>query len=161
MNQTKVGSLIRSLRQQQGMTQLMLAEQLGVSDKAVSKWERGLGYLSRIRFYVCPECGSWLYTTGGAEMTCCGHQLNPLEVKPADEHHTPAIEQSEDELYLAFSHEMSKTHFIRFAVWVGFDRTFSVQLYPEQEAALRLPHLSGRGTLYLFCSRDGLMTLPL
>lgn len=43
MNQTKTGELIRSLRLRQGLTQLQLAEIIGVSDKAVSKWERGNG----------------------------------------------------------------------------------------------------------------------
>ena len=41
MDQTKTGKLIRSLRLEKGMTQLELAESIGVSDKAVSKWERG------------------------------------------------------------------------------------------------------------------------
>lgn len=53
MDQTKVGSLIRTLRQQQGMAQLALANQLGVSDKAVSKWERGLGCPD---VELCPPC---------------------------------------------------------------------------------------------------------
>ena len=43
MDQTKTGELIRSLRLEKGMTQLELAESIGVSDKAVSKWERGCG----------------------------------------------------------------------------------------------------------------------
>ena len=43
MNPERIGALIRSLRVAQGMTQLALAEQLGVSDKAVSKWETGSG----------------------------------------------------------------------------------------------------------------------
>lgn len=43
MDQIKTGSIIRSLRQKQGMTQSELAEKIGVSDKAVSKWERGCG----------------------------------------------------------------------------------------------------------------------
>ena len=41
MDQVKTGKLIRSLRQKHNLTQLALAEMLGVSDKAVSKWERG------------------------------------------------------------------------------------------------------------------------
>ena len=41
MDQEKTGGLIRTLRQNRRMTQLELARQLGVSDKAVSKWERG------------------------------------------------------------------------------------------------------------------------
>ena len=43
MNQQKTGRLIRSLRRKQQLTQLALATKLGVSDKAVSKWERGVG----------------------------------------------------------------------------------------------------------------------
>ncbi len=43
MNHQKIGSLIAGLRKEQNMTQRQLAEQLGVTDKAVSKWECGLG----------------------------------------------------------------------------------------------------------------------
>ena len=43
MNQTKIGQLIRALRKEQGLTQLQLANRMNISDKAVSKWERGLG----------------------------------------------------------------------------------------------------------------------
>ena len=43
MDQEKTGRLIRLLRQRKSLTQLELAEKIGVSDKAVSKWERGLG----------------------------------------------------------------------------------------------------------------------
>lgn len=43
MDNAKIGKLIYQLRQEKGMTQLQLAEQLHISDKAVSKWERGLG----------------------------------------------------------------------------------------------------------------------
>lgn len=43
MDQSKTGGLIRTLRTQKGLTQKALAEAVGVGDKAVSKWERGLG----------------------------------------------------------------------------------------------------------------------
>ena len=43
MDQEKTGKLIRTLRTQCGLTQKTLAEAVGVGDKAVSKWERGLG----------------------------------------------------------------------------------------------------------------------
>ena len=41
MDCSKVGALIRALREEAGLTQLQLAERLGVSDRAVSKWECG------------------------------------------------------------------------------------------------------------------------
>ena len=44
-----MGSMIAELRKQQGMTQLELAGKMGVTDKAVSKWERDLS---------CPDINS-------------------------------------------------------------------------------------------------------
>lgn len=43
MDCVKTGALIRKLRREKGLTQLALAEKLNISDKAVSKWERGCG----------------------------------------------------------------------------------------------------------------------
>jgi len=43
MNQTKTGQFICQLRKDKGMTQKELAEIVGVSDKAISKWETGKG----------------------------------------------------------------------------------------------------------------------
>ena len=44
MDTYSLGNTIAKLRKKNGMTQLTLAEQLNVSDKAVSKWENGQGY---------------------------------------------------------------------------------------------------------------------
>lgn len=46
MQNTNVGNIIRKLRIERGMTQRQLADKMNISDKTVSKWERGLG---------CPE----------------------------------------------------------------------------------------------------------
>lgn len=43
MDCTKIGKLIYTLRKEQKLTQQQLANYLNVSDKAISKWERGLG----------------------------------------------------------------------------------------------------------------------
>ncbi|BES64377.1 helix-turn-helix domain-containing protein [Gottschalkiaceae bacterium SANA] len=43
MDCLKIGELIRSLRKEKEMTQNDLANQLNISDKTISKWERGLG----------------------------------------------------------------------------------------------------------------------
>lgn len=44
MNQYVTGAVIKELREKRKMTQLQLAEILGVSDKTISKWETGKGY---------------------------------------------------------------------------------------------------------------------
>ena len=44
MNQYVTGIVIKQLREKKGYTQAALAERLGVSDKAISKWETGKGY---------------------------------------------------------------------------------------------------------------------
>ena len=42
MNQIKTGKFIAACRKQVNLTQMQLAEKLGITDKAVSKWERGI-----------------------------------------------------------------------------------------------------------------------
>lgn len=42
MNQIKIGKFIAERRKLVGLTQMQLADQLGITDKAVSKWERGV-----------------------------------------------------------------------------------------------------------------------
>lgn len=49
MAKQTLGMKITALRKQMGMTQLELAEKMGVTDKAVSKWERDLS---------CPDVSS-------------------------------------------------------------------------------------------------------
>mgnify|MGYP002862560275 CR=1 FL=1 len=41
MDQKKIGSFMKELRKQKGLTQEQLAEQFGVSDRTVSRWENG------------------------------------------------------------------------------------------------------------------------
>ena len=49
MKKQTLGMTIASLRKERGLTQLELAEKMGVTDKAVSKWERDL---------CCPDVNS-------------------------------------------------------------------------------------------------------
>ena len=59
MDTRRTGGLIRSLREERGLTQLQLAQLVGVGDKAVSKWERGGG---------CPDVS--LLPALAAELGC-------------------------------------------------------------------------------------------
>ena len=44
VDRNKFAAFVSARRREKGMTQRQLAEQLHVSDKAVSKWERGVSH---------------------------------------------------------------------------------------------------------------------
>ncbi|MBQ7861068.1 MAG: helix-turn-helix domain-containing protein [Clostridia bacterium] len=190
MNTYITGSVIKKLREKRGFTQLQLAENIGVTAKAVSKWEtakglpdislieplsRALGvsvmelmsgetvvnrnYSSNIlfsKFYACPVCGNIICSTGEAVISCHGISLPPLEAEEPDAEHTISIENVEDEKFITVNHEMSKNHFISFIAYVTTDKVNFVKLYPEGNAETRI-HFRGRGYLYIYCNRHGLM----
>ena len=189
MDQIKTGQLIRTLRQRRGLTQSALAGQIGVSDKAVSKWERGCGApdisllpalgdalgvdagvllrgelgengkssgnMSKMRFYVCPQCGSLLFAAEEAEVSCCGRRLKALEPRPAEGEHKLSVTRVEDEWFLTGSHPMEREHYISFAALVTGDTVLVKKRYPQWSLDTRLPML-GHGTLYWYCTQHGL-----
>lgn len=184
------GATIKRLREAKGITQTQLAEQIGVSDKAVSKWETAKGLpditlieplakalgvsvmelmsgdtvinknissnILRSKFYVCPVCGNVIRTTGDTVISCCGITLPPLDAEDVDEAHGVTVEKVEDEHFITVNHEMTKTHFISFIAYLTSDRVQFVKFYPEGNAETRL-QLRGRGYLYIYCNKHGLM----
>lgn len=192
MNTYITGSTIKRLREAKGITQTQLAEQIGVSCKAISKWEtaKGLPDISLIEplshalgvsvmelmsgytvinknissnilfsnFYVCPVCGNVMHTTGEAVISCCGITLPPLEAEEIDEEHTVTIQPVEDEKFITVNHEMAKSHYISFIAYVTSDKVQFIKLYPEGNAETRM-QFRGRGYLYIYCNRHGLMKM--
>ena len=58
MDQLKIGKFIAESRKQKKLTQMQLAEKLGITDKAVSKWERGVAMPdSSIMLELCDILG--------------------------------------------------------------------------------------------------------
>ena len=110
----------------------------------------------RSKFYVCPVCGNIIRTTGDALISCCGITLPALEAEETDEAHEIKIEKVEDEYFVTVDHEMTKTHFISFIAHLTSDKVQFVKLYPEGNAETRL-QLRGRGYLYIYCNKHGLM----
>ncbi len=195
MDCIKTGNLLKKLRTESGMTQKQVAERISVSDKAVSKWERGLGCpdvsvlngiaelfgvptrilldgeitenerntgnMKRVKFYVCKDCGNIFTASGKGEISCCGRKLEALEATVPDEGHTPTAEHTGDEVYITFPHEMSKGHYISFAAYAGCERVYLAKMYPEQDAAVRMPRIGGGGVLYFYCSEHGFMKIKL
>lgn len=190
MNTYVTGAVIKRLREEKGITQSQLADMIGVSGKAVSKWEtsKGLPDITLIeplskalgvsvaellsgetvtnrnissnimfsKLYVCPVCGNIMHSTGAAVISCCGITLPPLEAEETDDDHTVTIENVEDEKFITVHHDMTKSHFISFAAYVTSDRMQLVKFYPEGNAETRM-QFRGRGYLYIYCNKHGLM----
>ncbi|MBQ8375141.1 MAG: helix-turn-helix transcriptional regulator [Clostridia bacterium] len=58
MDQIKIGKFIAELRKERGLTQRELADLLAISDKTVSKWERGSGLPEvSLMLPLCKELG--------------------------------------------------------------------------------------------------------
>ena len=115
--------------------------------------------LLRSKLYVCPVCGNVLHSTGQAVVSCCGVTLpaqNISEAENADEHHQLTVERVEDELFVTIHHPMTKEHSISFIAYLTGDKFQLVKLYPEGNANCRFP-LRGKGVLYFYCNRHGLM----
>ena len=190
MNTYITAQTIKRLRENKALTQAELAEKIGVSSKAVSKWEtsKGLPDISLIeplsqalgvsvmelmsgdtvinknlssnllfsKFYVCPICGNIIRTSGETLISCCGITLPPLEADEPDEEHSVSIENVEDEHFITVHHDMTKQHFISFIAFVTSDRIQFVKFYPEGNTQTRF-QLRGRGYLYFYCNKHGLM----
>lgn len=65
MNDNRIGTSIAFLRKRAGYTQKDLADRIGISDKAVSKWERGIGlpdigYLRKLSILLDTDTDSLL-----------------------------------------------------------------------------------------------------
>ncbi len=188
------GTTIKTIREAKGLTQTELAQRIGVTGKAVSKWETGKGLpdisllqplataldtsvielmngtqivnrnrsgnMLRTKFYVCPVCGNIIQAVGDSLISCCGITLPALEAESFDESHELTIEKVEDEHFVSLRHAMTKQHYISFLAFVSSDRIQFVKLYPEGNAQTRF-QLRGRGYLYAFCNKHGLMTRKL
>lgn len=189
MDCSKVGKLIFSLRKEKNMTQKELADAMNLSDRTISKWERGIGCpdvsilnelakvlgvnidkiltgdlnpnnkdggnMKKVKFYVCTVCGNSLFSTGEAEVFCCGRRLTALTTKAEGISHSMTVVEIEDDYYVKINHEMTKAHYISFIAFVCYDRVLFIKLYPEQNAELRFPKMYGN-ELYAYCSEHGL-----
>ena len=190
MDNYVTGSTIKSLREKKGLTQTELANLLGITSKAVSKWETAKGLpditlikpladalsvsvmelmtgntvvnqntssnILRSKFYVCPICNNIISAVGNTVISCCGITLPPLEAEEIDDNHQLNIEKVEDEHFVTINHDMTKHHYISFIAHLTSDKIQIIKLYPEGNAETRF-NLRGKGYLYFYCNKHGLM----
>lgn len=142
-----------------------LAEALGIS---VIELMSGNGItnsnrcsdMTKIKFYVCPICGNVIWSTGEAVVSCCGIVLPPLEPEQPDGEHMIYTDRDDDEYYVTFDHEMTKTHSITFAAAIRDNSCEIVRFYPEWNAEARFK-VSRTGKIYWYCNRHGLFEIKM
>jgi DNA-binding XRE family transcriptional regulator/desulfoferrodoxin (superoxide reductase-like protein) len=184
MDNEKTGRLIRDLRTEKGLTQAQLAQLIHVSDKAVSKWERGLGcpdvsLLGTLSEVLEVNIDKLLQGELGENSEAvtmnkikfyvcdkCGSVFTSLgggELSCCGKKLTPLtmkdadalkLEEVEDEWFVTCPHEMTKGHYISFIAFVSYDRVTLVKTYPEQDLAVRFPRNSA-GYFCYYCTNDG------
>lgn len=185
MDHYVTGAVIKALREKKKLTQAQLADQLGVSDKTISKWETGRGLpditllepLAGALSVSVPELLSGQALSNrnrggnmlrGKFYVCpvCGNVIHAtgeamlsccgVSLPPLEaEDGDCGIEQIEDELFVTLDHPMTREHHISFFAYVTLDRTELVKLYPEGNPEARFFN-RGRGKLYWYCNRHGL-----
>lgn len=190
MNNYVTGKIIKELREKEQITQMELANMIGVSDKAISKWETGKGLpdialieplskalkvsvielmngeyiinqnqssnMLKSNFSVCPICGNIIHTMGENINFCCGMNLPIIETESENEKHIINCKTIENEYYISIKHDMTKEHYISFIAYITNDRCEIVKLYPEQTAEARFLK-RGKGLIYIYCNKDGLI----
>ena len=119
---------------------------------------KSTGKISRLMFFICPECGQIFTSTGKAGITCCGRKLSALVPSSFDDCHAVKMEIMDGEFFVTVSHEMSKSHYISFAAYVDDDSCWFKKLYPEQNPEFRMPMFGKSGTFFLYCTEHGLFS---
>lgn len=159
MDCSKVGSLILRLRKEKNITQKEVADRMSISDKTISKWERGMG---------CPDVTLLRDLSGILGVNIESILMGDLEESDKDGGNMKRIRfyvckncsnaissTSDDEYYITMEHPMDKSHYVSFAAFVGFDKMMLIKFYPEQNLEMRIPKMQ-RGKLYICCSEHGL-----
>ena len=98
MDPKKLGCFIAERRKEQGLTQALLAEKLNVTDKAVSRWERGVGL---------PDVGSF-------EALAEALEVSLVELMRAERVEEPHISSTEAEQLLTEALHLSERPMMAF-----------------------------------------------
>ena len=117
------------------------------------------GNIKRTKFYVCPVCGNIITAMGEGSFSCCGINLPALSPEKA-EIGSFEIERPENDIFIRFSHPMTKENYVSFAAYITYNGIQIKKLYPEQEAEVRFP-FCGKGKVLFFCNREGLFEIGL
>ena len=125
MDQIKIGKFIASCRKEQGMTQAVLAEKLGISDRAVSKWETGKSL---------PDSGIMLEL-------CDLLKINVNELLSGERIMAEAYDKQAEENLLAMRREVEEKNrqMLRTEYWIAFPAVIAALVLVFVAAFIEMP----------------------
>ena len=135
MDQIKIGRFIASCRKDAGLTQAVLAEKLGISDRAVSKWENGKSMPdSGIMLELCELLG-----------------INVNELLSGEKIMVESYDKHAEENLLAMRKELEEKNrqLLKTEIWVGAPATFAGLIMCAVAAYAQLP-VWARAALIVF-----------
>ena len=111
MDQVKIGKFIASCRKERDMTQAVLAEKLGITDRAVSKWETGKSL---------PDSGIMLEL-------CELLNINVNELLSGERIMAESYDKKVEENLIVLNREIEEKNrqLLRAEIWIGAPATFA------------------------------------
>lgn len=132
------------------------ADITSVLNPAASVPEKRSIAMKNCKFYICPVCGAVMTSTKPAQISCCGHILEPLEAHKAQDEQKLCVEISDGERYVTADHPMTKDDYIAFVAFCSGESLSLSMQYPEWSLSARFIG-SGKGTLFWYSKKDGLL----
>jgi transcriptional regulator with XRE-family HTH domain/DNA-directed RNA polymerase subunit RPC12/RpoP len=125
MDQIKIGKFIASCRKEVSLTQAALAEKLGISDRAVSKWENGKSM---------PDSGIMLEL-------CELLKINVNELLSGERIMVESYDKRAEENLLAMRKEIEEKNrqMLRTEIWIGLPATVSGFIMCALAAYVEMP----------------------
>ncbi len=125
MDQIKIGRFIAACRKDAGFTQAVLAEKLGISDRAVSKWENGKSM---------PDSGIMLEL-------CELLKINVNELLSGEKIMVESYDKRAEENLLAMRKEVEEKNrqLLKTEIWIGAPATFAGLIICVVAAYVEMP----------------------
>ena len=92
----------------EGLSAILGADVLKLLQGELNPNHLDTGKIDNVRFYVCPNCGNILTSTGRANISCCGRRLSPLSATLEIAGHEISVEEMDIDFFITIKHDMSK-----------------------------------------------------
>lgn len=139
-----------------------LSEELGadlmhILDGELRLNKKDVGKLTRMSFYVCPDCNGIVFSTSSPSIYCCGKIIDK-KASTWELEDKINLSDVDGELLVSIDHPMNKDGYILFVAMIKNERVSIFRMYPEQSCEVRIPKIKN-SLLVAYSTKLGLSTL--